>query len=310
MKRFDNDKQYMIIFREDEEKLLETFLKRNTERIYNLKIAPILIKGYKILIVSNDLTYVEILKSLDDSKPMKMFRVIPFINYYHNEYKVFKDVVIVKHIPHESTILPDGFKINENPFVLNKYLHKMADTQISELFKHIEGIEIKAKYSRIFCDVERYKDDDKEIMSKFGQGMSYTKYYDGKEINLNPIMRWHFKGSLTAYYDAHHDKLNSTVKTIIKQGKKPLILDLHSYSDEQAMSIGKKPPFPDVCIGINDKYVDTKILKYIIDKIVSLGLSYQINYPYSGSIIPNDSNSFRYDGLTSIMLEVNKRIYL
>lgn len=58
MKRFDNDKQYMIIFREDEEKLLETFLKRNTERIYNLKSAPILIKGYKILIVSNDLTYV------------------------------------------------------------------------------------------------------------------------------------------------------------------------------------------------------------------------------------------------------------
>lgn len=147
-------------------------------------------------------------------------------------------------------------------------------------------------------------------MSKFVQGMSYTKYYDGKEINLNPIMRWHFKGSLTAYYDAHHDKLNSTVKTIIKQGKKPLILDLHSYSDEQAMSIGKKPPFPDICIEINDKYVDTKILKYIIDKIVSLGLSYQINYPYSGSIIPNDSNSFRYDGLTSIMLEVNKRIYL
>lgn len=44
---------------------------------------------------------------------MKMFRVIPFINYYHNEYKVFKDIVIIKHIPHESTILPDGFKINE-----------------------------------------------------------------------------------------------------------------------------------------------------------------------------------------------------
>lgn len=68
----------------------------------------------------------------------------------------------------------------------------------------------------------------------------------------------------------------------MQQRQKPLILDLHSYSDEQALSIGKKPPFPDVCIAINDKYVDTKILKYIIDRIVSLGLSYQINYPYSG----------------------------
>lgn len=31
------------------------------------------------------------------------------------------------------------------------------------------------KYSRLFCDIEKFKDDSKEIMSKKGMGVIYTK---------------------------------------------------------------------------------------------------------------------------------------
>ncbi len=72
--------------------------------------------------------------------------------------------------------------------------------------------------------------------------------------------------------------------------------------------MGFNDPFPDICIGINDDYCDKNILNYIINKINDFNLTYKINYPYSGSILPNDINNYNYkDKLTSIMLEVNKK---
>ena len=55
----------------------------------------------------------------------------------------------------------------------------MTDLGIDELFKDYECIKVIPKYSRLYCDVERFKDDDKEIMSKYGEGVVYTHLYDG-----------------------------------------------------------------------------------------------------------------------------------
>ena len=34
----------------------------------------------------------------------------------------------------------------------------------------------------MFCDVEKYLDDSKEVMSKYGMGAVYTKDSNGKEF--------------------------------------------------------------------------------------------------------------------------------
>lgn len=49
----------------------------------------------------------------------------------------------------------------------------------------------------------------------------------------------------------------------------------------------------------------------IISDVTDKGYSYAINYPYSGSLVPNAIQSGKIKGkVVSVMIEVNKRIYL
>ena len=243
----------------------------------------------------------------------KFHGVNEFIDYYENEYLLIKNLSIIKHIPHSSISFPNGMQdIILDEFELNKYNLKMSDLYIDKLFSFIPGKTIIAPYSRLWCDVEKYKDNKKEEMSKFGQGFIYDKFYDGKEIfRYGTINGVDIKKEKIKYYDQYHSDLSSIVKNELDKGGDVLLLDLHSYSDEQAISLNKEGPFPDICIGVVDATYKKEILDLIIRKIKDKGLTYQINYPYKGSILPNDIDLSKYKGqFTSIMIEVNKRVYL
>ena len=78
---------------------------------------------------------------------------------------------IIMHMPHVSLKVPKSFYkgliISKNLF--NKYNLEMTDFGIDTLFKDFKYKKIKPKYSRLYCDVERFKDDKLEIMSKYGE---------------------------------------------------------------------------------------------------------------------------------------------
>ena len=239
-----------------------------------------------------------------------------FIFWYENEYLGLKDVEIIKHIPHASIEFPEIYYEANLPLIYGSdyksQVLKMADLHIDYLFKEIKGVEIMAKYSRLYCDVERFKDDKKEPMAKLGQGYIYTKNFFNGEDYFRDII---FNGvsllkDVDAYYDEHHLKLTIEVKRILSKGKKALILDLHSFSEEQAQAVGKSGPFPDICIGINESNHNQRILNTIIKKIEEKGYTYQINFPYRGSILPNNLTKEEMKNVFSIMIEINKRIYL
>ena len=49
----------------------------------------------------------------------------------------------------------------------------------------------------------------------------------------------------------------------------------------------------------------------MLEGFKELGYTYKINYPYTGSLVPNIVYSGRVKGrVISIMLEINKRVYL
>lgn len=52
------------------------------------------------------------------------------------------------------------------------------------------------------------------------------------------------------------------------------------------------------------------ILNVIIKRTKDKSYSYQINHPYSGSIIPNGLSKEKLKNVSSIVIEVNKRVYL
>ena len=189
------------------------------------------------------------------------------------------------HIPHASLKVPsffyDGLTIPKEVF--HKYNLKMSDVGVEELFKEVKGKRIKAKYSRLFCDVERFRDDKKEVMSKYGEGIIYTNLYDGTFFHCH---HQEYKEKVLKYYDEYHKNIDQEVENLLKEDQDLLILDCHSFSDEMA-SYFFKPPFPDICIGVEKEYYNEKILEKILLEINKRDYSYKINYPYCGSFVPN-----------------------
>lgn len=216
---------------------------------------------------------------------------------------------IIFHIPHASTELPDEFFEGlESPFAregkgtTELYLTnlKMSDVLLLDLVKGLPYEKVVAPYSRLYCDVERYWDDAKEMMSKHGMGVVYTKDYLGRTLRKE---NQEYKAKVKEYYDRHHSSLLEAVK---RAEGDVLLIDLHSFGLDIA-SVITKGPYPDICIGYNDGGGDEKFIAEIERFCDSYGLSHQRNYPYSGSMIVPKVKGKR---VRSIMIEISKRVYL
>ena len=105
----------------------------------------------------------------------------------------------------------------------------------------------------MFCDVERYKDNNIEEMAKYGMGAIYEKTNKGDIlIKLNDC---YIKDVITNYYDKHHELLDRKVEEILKKYNKCYIIDLHSFSDEFVEQILKLKNNPDICLGYEEGFV-------------------------------------------------------
>lgn len=209
------------------------------------------------------------------------------------------------HIPHSSLVIPRICKKrliknihDENIFMSDYLIDKIANTNYQSL---------KFNYSRMFCDIERFNSKTEE-MNKYGMGVVYCKdsnnekFIDYDDKYKNKI--------INKYYNKYHNKLDNLVSSIIKKYNKCLIVDLHSFSDEFVKKVLNKENTPDICIGIEEKYTSKQLIKLTIKHFKKYNYSIKINYPYSGSIIPNKYINQYDNRINTIMLEINKRIYL
>ena len=97
---------------------------------------------------------------------------------------------LILHIPHSSTIIPikDGYCVTDE--ILNQEILKLTDWHTDDLFENEMDISIKAPFSRIFCDTERFSDDSQEIMAQFGMGVLYEKTDTGEPLRkVTPELR-------------------------------------------------------------------------------------------------------------------------
>lgn len=125
-------------------------------------------------------------------------------------------IKVLLHMPHISLKVPkmfyNGLIISKDEF--NIYNLKTSDVLVDELFKDLKGIKISPKYSRMFCDVERFKDDDMEVMSKVGQGIIYTHTFDGVLFHKHDEK---YKKKVLKYYNRYHNKLDKITKKLLKK---------------------------------------------------------------------------------------------
>lgn len=145
----------------------------------------------------------------------------------------------------------------------------------------------------MWCDVERYRDDSKEEMSKIGQGVFYTEIFDTKLRNKTQKIQ----EEVYRDYDKHHKILNEAVSNHLKTNLSVVVVDCHSFHSDKG---------PDFCIGTNEK--TPEILSHdIMDYIKSKNYEVELNYPYAGCMVPSD---YQYNGnIHAIMIEVNRELY-
>lgn len=216
-----------------------------------------------------------------------------------------KENVLI-HIPHSSLYIPDDYKKTSLllPDELNIENLFMCDYKVNELISN-NNQTIIFPYSRLYCDVERFKDDS-EIMNKYGMGYIYTKTSEGKDM-FNPNDE--HRKIVSEIYDKHHHLLDDAVTKILAKYGKCFIIDLHSFSDEQVYRLFNYQDVPDICIGIEERYYSAELTNHFIDYFRKNGYTVAVNYPYKGSLVPNKYYKKADTGIVSIMIEINKRVY-
>ena len=158
--------------------------------------------------------------------------------------KQFSEVIL--HVPHSSTYIPEEFA---DSFLcdLETEMTLMSDLYTDILFdcRH-EAVVFPV--SRLICDVERFRDDCDEPMSRVGMGAVYTRAHTGAPLRRTG--EGERERILRRWYDPHHAELERQVGRRLDAFGKCLVIDCHSFSGVPLPhEPDKDPDRPDICVG-------------------------------------------------------------
>lgn len=218
---------------------------------------------------------------------------------------------VVLHIPHDSTVIPDSvrdqFLLGDDE--LEMELARITDHHTFDLFAGSGAQIVRAAVSRLVVDVERFRDDIDESMSRKGMGAVYTA-----TSLMTPLRRTLSREErddlMRNYYDPHHRRLEAVVDKAIDSHGRCLVIDCHSFPDhplpyEQTSSSAVRP---DICIGTDDFHTGEKLGSAFISEFRNAGFAVAVNDPFAGALVPG--SRYRIDRrVWAIMVEVNRRLY-
>ncbi len=143
---------------------------------------------------------------------------------------------------------------------------------------------------------------------KKGMGVLYEKTDTGEIMReITPKLRTKI---LDEFYWKHHQKLNDAVNQQLEKYGKAIIIDCHSMSNIPFIrDINQESIRTDYSIGTDlfhtNEELHMKTMNFFLDRDIEVA----INSPYSGTIVPMEHYK-RNENVQSIMIEVNRRLYL
>ena len=210
---------------------------------------------------------------------------------------------MILHIPHASTNT-----LNLDLADKKQELLRLTDHYTDELYTHKNATPIIFGVSRLICDVERFKDDALESMSKFGMGVCYTKTTDGNL--LRNVSKYERDYLVKTYYVTHHQKLSDAVDEELNNFNHSLIVDCHSFPEDTSYfhsDHGRRRP--DICLGTDSLHTPRKLLELVKVYFLSKGYEVSVDAPYGGTMVP--FKHYKKDArVNSIMIELNRRLYM
>lgn len=213
----------------------------------------------------------------------------------------------ILHIPHASTVIPEQYAPSFCREVLSHEIDVMTDWFCDELFD-CGRRKIVFPVSRLVCDVERFRNDEDEVMADIGMGVTYERT---SELGfLRHVTEKERQEILARYYDPHHDKLTKAVEESLNAAGHCLIVDCHSfYPSVLPYELRREPDRPEFCIGTSDDHTPADVTEALIRFLTGQGYRVKVNSPFAGTMVP--IKSYRKDKrVKSLMIEVNRGLYM
>ncbi len=219
-------------------------------------------------------------------------------------------VPVLLHIPHSSYVIPprfwDSFRLRG--VALEREQLRMTDTCTYDLFD-LPCRKVVFPFSRLVCDVERFRDPSQEEMTQRGMWVCYTTTSDMRP--LKTVSRDDREYVLQHYYDKHHAALTRSVADLLERKGKCLIVDCHSFASRKLPYElhGGEGKRPDICIGTDDFHTPPELARNLADLFTRKGYTVGVNDPFSGALVP--LQYYRKDvRVTSVMIELNRSLYM
>ena len=215
---------------------------------------------------------------------------------------------MILHLPHAATAVPDpaGYLVDEE--TLQAEITLLTDHRTDDLFAHPSALPIRADFSRVFCDVERFADDDQEEMAAVGMGVLYERLDSGEPLrHVTPDLR---EAVLRKHYRPHHARLTAAVDAELQATGRALIVDGHSFASTPfRRDKSKRLPRPDFNLGTDAFHTPAYLVEASEAFFAERGYSLGIDWPYDGALVP--LKHFRKTrSVAAVMLEVNRALYL
>lgn len=217
---------------------------------------------------------------------------------------------ILVHIPHSSTVIPPECRpLFQKKVDLGTELLRMTDRYTEDLFGDVPGEKLVFPYSRLVCDVERFRDDEKEEMAARGMGVCYEST---SELTILKTVTKSHKEKMLALYDAHHKSLEKAVEKALREAGRCLIFDCHSFSTKRLpyenLPKGKEER-PEICIGTDAFHTPSWLSELLITAFTEAGYRVAVNTPFSGTMVP-EKYYRKNPELFSAMIEVRRGLYM
>ena len=220
------------------------------------------------------------------------------------------NIETILHIPHSSYLIPDKYKslfyLSEQELYSEQL--KMTDSFTDELFDIDNITKLIFPVSRLICDVERFRDEKTEEMTKRGMWVCYNSTSNLKP--LKKVSKNHKKEILEKYYDRHHQYFDKLTEQKLKEFGKCLIIDAHSFSSiPLPYELHTKKTRPDICIGADNFHTPKEVIEYFYKSFTTLGYQVDINSPFCGAIVPIKCYG-KNKAVKSVMIEINRSLYM
>lgn len=211
--------------------------------------------------------------------------------------------MVILHIPHSAIQIPHldaYFALTDNDIDL------LTDWFTDELFCHPQAEKVVFPYSRLWCDVERFRDDHEESMFSKGMGVVYTHGATGNLIRK--VTAEDAEQIKKDYYDPHHAKFNEVTARCLNSAGRVFVVDCHSFPGKRLVHEFSDNR-PDFCLGTDAFHTPKALVDSLQSYLQNRGFTTLIDDPYAGTMVPSLYLKENHN-VKAIMVEVNRDLYL